>query len=119
MFVSTRTVFALGLGGNFGGRIITKPALEIIILEATGFQCNDNMLGTSILIIPIGSPIGTPVSYLIPYTVPSKTETVPTIGQLILGIYGGKMEITCIRAYPPLTITVPLDTITLFGTSQH
>jgi len=117
VFFSTGIVSAYSSFGNvFGGRIINTKAVEIAGLEAVGYICP--MFGTSISIIPMGSPISTPSSYFIPSYVVSKTRTTPTIGQLILGKYSGRTMISCMFPYPPSTIAVSLDTITLFGTSR-
>ena len=79
-----------------------------------GFGCI--MTGTSISIIPIGSPSGTPVSYFIPALVTPRTGGATETGDLILGNYGGQTIIKCIH-FLGAEVTVPLNTITLFGTS--
>ncbi|MFA6325435.1 MAG: hypothetical protein WCX46_04385, partial [Candidatus Paceibacterota bacterium] len=114
IFANADTVFA----GFFGGRIINgTKAMEIDILEMSGFQCM--VFGTSIEIRPIGSPAITPTSYLIPWGTISDTKTTPATGQLIMGIYSGKTTVTCIlKGIPPVTRIVILDTVKLFGTSQ-
>ena len=116
VFVSAETANA-SLGSLFGGRIILKPEVKIFSLESAGFNCQ--MLGgTSISIIPIGSPVGTPSSYYIPAAVSSVTRTITTPGQLILGIYAGKIPIQCVYpSAPPVVVTVPLSIINYFGTS--
>ena len=120
IFISFKTANA-SLGSVFGGRIIFKPATEIAALEAGNFNCQDGLAGgTSISIVPLGSPAGTPVSYYIPAFIYPVTETVPTVGQLILGLHSGIFGITCVyQGYPPVTVVVPLSVITYFGTSKR
>ncbi|KKP72779.1 MAG: hypothetical protein UR70_C0004G0022 [Candidatus Nomurabacteria bacterium GW2011_GWB1_35_20] len=94
------------------------PALEIAEMEAAGYICP--LFGTSISIVPIGSPPGTPTSYFIPSYITPRTRTTPAIRQLILGRYSGQTMITCtLPSDPPITTTVSLDTINLFGTSRR
>jgi hypothetical protein len=120
VFANADTVFA----GFFGGKIINgSKAMQIDILEWYGFNCM--VFGTSIEIRPIGSPAITPTSYLIPWGTISDTKTTPATGQLILGIYNGKTNVTCIKPgkpgdseNPSIIRTVTLDTIKIFGTSQ-
>jgi hypothetical protein len=141
VFISFKTAHA-SFGSVFGGTIIAKPAIEISTLESSNFNCEAGLAGgTSISIIPIGSPAGTSVSYYIPafiapvtglwhnhetglysyYLLPGTSDlykTVSTIGQLILGMYDGKIPIACVyQGYPPVVVTVPLSIITYFGTS--
>jgi len=99
----------------FGGKIINDKAIEIQALESANFQCV--VPGSSITIYPIGS---SPVSYIIPYGVVSKTGTTPSSGQWILGLYSlTKTSVTCIfQGVPPVTTTISLDTISLYGTSK-
>jgi hypothetical protein len=118
LFFSFQVASASFLGSPFGGRIILKPALQILSLQLSGFVC-PMYGGTSISIIPIGSPVGTPINYYIPPTVFSVTGTTPTLGQLILGLHGGKIPIICTQTATGATVTVTLDIITYFGTSQH
>jgi hypothetical protein len=109
--------FGLSLFPQFGGRIIYPKAIEIQALEAAGFQCI--VLGSTFSIMPIGSPIGTPVSYFIPAGIFSKTRNSVRAGQLIMGKYSFKTMIECILpAEPPVIVTVPLDTVTIFGNSR-
>ncbi len=113
-------VFAFSsLGGFFGGRIISVPAMEIQLKEWAGFTCF--VYGTSITITPLGSPAGTPISYFIPWAVTSATGFPASPNQLVLGIYSGeKTPITCILpSTPPVIDIVELDTITYFGNSQY
>ena len=119
VFVGARIVFAYSFfGGVFGGRIISMPALEIAEMEAAGYICP--LFGTSISIVPIGSPPGTPTSYFIPSYITPRTRTTPAIRQLILGRYSGQTMITCtLPSDPPITTTVSLDTINLYGTSRR
>lgn len=118
VFVSVNAVFAVSSFGRFfGGRIKYEISLQIDVLESTGYVCV--MPGTSLTIIPIGSPLLTPIEYFIPSFVISKTGTIPTRDQLILGRYSGKTMITCTRPKPPDVKTVSLDTINLFGTSRY
>jgi hypothetical protein len=115
-FSNTEIAFA-SFAKPFGGRILYTKAIEIQMLESTGYVCF--VLGETITIKPIGSPMGTPMSYFIPFSVRSKTGNSLRMGQLILGKYGIKTLITCELTYPPWTpATVSLDTITLFGTSR-
>jgi len=118
LFLCVKTAHA-SLGSVFGGRIIFKPAVEIATLEATNYNCQAGLAGgTSISIMPLGSPAGTPVSYYIPPFVSPVTETIPVVGQLILGLHSGVFGITCVyRGYPPVIVVVPLSIITYFGTS--
>lgn len=117
IFVNTNFSFASSpFGRFFAGRIISEKAMEINLKEWTGYNCV--VLGNSITIKPIGSPIGTPTSYFIPWNTISKTKSTPMNGKLIMGIYSGKSNVTCIRPEPPDTQTVVLDTVTLFGTSK-
>jgi hypothetical protein len=123
VFVGTQVVFAsfsffspsFSIIKSFGGRIIQTKALEIQELEAMGYICM--VPGSSISITPIGSPAGTPISYFI---LPSKTNTTPMVGQLILGKYSMmKIVIPCIRAgYPPMFSSVSLNKVTIFGVSK-
>lgn len=104
-------------GGVFGGRVVNTKAIEIQMLEESGFQCM--VPGTSITILPLGSPTGTPISYLIPIGVTSRTRNSIDTGQLILGKYFGQVAITCVYpSLPPVITSVGLSTITLFGTSK-
>ncbi len=64
-------------------------------------------------------PVGkSPMKYFISSGTKSKTGTTPTVNQLIIGKYSGKVTVTCVRADPPDTQRVELDKITLFGTSR-
>ncbi len=102
---------AFSIGSPFGGTIINTKAIEIQTLESANFTCI--VPGNTIQITPIGSY---PTSYF--YAVPPRTNTTPSSGQWILGIYSGQMVITCIyKGYPPIIKIVNLPIITLFGTS--
>lgn len=112
---SFKTTEASWLRAFFGGKIINMKAVEIQALESAGFNCV--VPGQTITILPIGSPSGTPTEYFIPFSTVSKTRNSIHTGQTILGKYIGKTIITCILPKPPLTHTVSLDTITIYGTS--
>lgn len=121
VFASARIIFAysspVSFGNFFGGRIIITKATKIATLESTGYVCF--IPGTTISIFPMGSPVGTPTDYLIPSYVTPRTRTTPRTGQLILGKYSGQMTVSCtLPGDPPITTTVSLNTITLFGTSR-
>ena len=82
-----------------------------------GFQCA--VPGTTFSIYPIGSRAGTPTSYLVPSGIYSKTRNAIRISQLIMGKYSFKTPIVCTSAtIPPVIVTVPLDTVTMFGNSR-
>jgi len=100
----------------FGGKITQNKASEIQDLESSGFTCM--VPGTSITIKPVGSY---PATYVITWATKSKTNTTPTSGQWILGLYNPmKTIITCTKPCPPTicTTTTSLNTISLFGTSK-
>lgn len=114
IFVTIKISYAFSLNQSFGGRIIMTKALEIQTLESSGFTCT--VPGTTIQVKPIKGPS----SYIIPYGVKSKTNTTPSVGQQVIGKYAGKTSVICIlEGDPPITITVTLDTINLFGTSKR
>ncbi|MFA5751285.1 MAG: hypothetical protein WCX79_04025 [Candidatus Paceibacterota bacterium] len=109
---SAQTREALGF---FGGRISSIEAINIKILETSGYQCV--VPGVSLSIIPIGSRPGTPTNYIIPTGIYSQTGEPLEVGQLILGAYGGLTTATCYLPEPPSTIVTPLHSVVLFGTS--
>jgi hypothetical protein len=119
VFVSTKIVFAAASYGKFfGGRITNIKATEILALESSGFICA--VPGSTISILPIGSSILTPSDYFIPSYITSKTGTIPSINQYILGRYSTVATIPCTSTTtPPVTKTVSLYTIDLFGTSRQ
>ena len=102
------------LANPFGGKIIWKKALQIQVLEATGFVCI--VFGKTIQILPTVKSF--PKSYFIPTIIKNKTNVPISIGQSILGLYGVKIPIVCTNAESGVTKTVNLSTVTLFGTSK-
>ncbi len=121
LFASTKTVFAFPstrfLLPSFGGRVVFSPAIEIASYQMAGFTCA--VLGSTFSIYPIG-PANTPTSYFVPSGVFSKTGNSIHTGQFIIGKYSFmKTPIVCTSAtVPPVIVTVPLDTVTLFGNSR-
>ena len=106
---------------GFGGKIITAKATEIKALEESGWECN--VPGSSITIRPVRSSY--PTDYIIPNDVESRTDTIPTKDQAIIGLYYPlkKTTVTCTKPCPPppgneCTTTVTLDTIRMYGTSE-
>lgn len=108
----------------FGGEIVSLEAPEISKWE-NGYDCILSG-GTT---IEISSVFG-PTSYYIPAGAIPVTNTIPTEGQGILGLYGEETPITCTRdeeesgglfgGDEPTTsqITIYLPSIRYFGTSQ-
>lgn len=115
IFSNTKIVSAFSFEKSFGGKILYTKAMKIQILESAGFTCT--VLGSTIMMMPIGSPVGTPIDYFIPWYTISKTKTTLRSGQYILGKYGMTTPITCVSVIG-VPIIVDLDTITLFGTSK-
>lgn len=103
------------ISNPFGGRIVDSKALQVRLLEAANFKCV--VPGKTITTVPAGS---SPTEYFIPAWVRSKTNTSPTTGKQILGLYGqSKTTITCIfQGTPPATQTIQLPTVTMYGTSK-
>lgn len=119
VLLTTGVAFAsfFGFLKGFGGKIISAKATEIKTLENSGWSCA--VPGSSITIRPARSSY--PTSYIIPAGVESKTETTPTAGQAILGLYSPtKTTVTCTKECGPTecVTTVTLDTLKMYGTSK-
>lgn len=78
--------------GYIGGSIANIQASEVQTYEAAGYDCL--IPGTT---VEIASPLGEHTAYFIPTWVTSATGHTPTIGQQILGMYGGQTTISCTR----------------------
>jgi len=111
---------SFGFGRFFGGRISTTEAPEITDAEIAGYDCE--VPGSTMQVSLNG---GTQTSYLIPYETNSKTNTVPMMGQYILGISEFEETITCTKNvqedgdHIPSQISIVLPSVSLFGTSRR
>ena len=90
IFVSL-TITETALGYFFGGHILLTEAPEISAIDGE-YDCE--LQGGST--IQVWSPMGTN-SYFIPNYAYWATDTTPTAGQQILGIYEGETNIVCTR----------------------
>ena len=120
LIVSINVVYAANSAGKvFGGRILKTEATKITTTEAENYNCQMQG-GTSIEVQRMGTKDKTPTEFFIPASTKSKTGTVPTAKQLIIGRHSGVTTITCIyKGTPPNTKTVTLNTITTFGTPKQ
>lgn len=124
----TNAQYAGGAGGGssssvtssriFGGKIANTKAERIMELESENYHCS--VSGTTIEVTPISSKMSMPYSYIIPYGVENKTGFSLRDGQWIIGKYNGTTTVECIfQGEPPVTQTVTLETITIYGTSKQ
>ncbi len=120
LIISIKVVYAASSTGKvFGGRILKTEATKITTAEAENYSCQMQG-GTSIEVQRMGTKEKTPTAFFIPASTKSKTGTVPTSKQLIVGRYSGVTSIECLsnEKYRGAK-TVTLSTITIFGTSKQ
>ncbi len=108
--------YSQAYGRPFGGKITQMSAPEIESLEDAGFDCE--VPGDDLLIQPKGN---SPTSYVIPYGTKSKTSSSARENVQILGLYTpSSTEVTCIYdSYPPIEVTLEMNTITMYGVSKQ
>lgn len=111
----TTPQLAFAVGKPFGGKIINMEAPEVEALEDAGFSCM--VPGDDLVIQPKGQ---SPISYVIPTGTMSKTQSSARQNVWILGLYTpSSTTVTCIYdSYPPIEVTLQLNTITMYGVSK-
>lgn len=109
-------IVSAAYGQVFGSKNILRTiSIEVKIYEDAGYNCDDEIIGQTITVLPIRGP----AEYIIPHGVVSRTRFSLSEGQKIIGRYGGTTTITCIYpSDPPVVHLIFLPTVTLFGNSK-